>query len=218
MKFFVCAFLVLILSVIIAGAVIAESDTDSNKSVQQVDESTSEQKDASEESDPIWGLVPLLNPDPEFIKDEEWKEFRNHIANGGKWIWVDLRCEGQNQTFALYEGTKKIRCGYVSGAALNDGRNYNMPKDKHPEIPHNHPGIHEIWKKFQNYWSKEFDCPMKYSLFYCNGHALHATTENNYSKLGRPASHGCTRMKLDDAEFAFKWAADAQVKVWVRVK
>ena len=44
--------------------------------------------------------------------------------------------------------------------------------------------------------------PMPYSMFFLRGYAIHATTE--VRNLGRPASHGCVRLRLDNAKVLFE--------------
>ncbi len=52
--------------------------------------------------------------------------------------------------------------------------------------------LHRMW------YSRKYDMsPMPYSVFYHRGYAIHGT---NYVKnLGRPASHGCVRLKTANA-------------------
>jgi lipoprotein-anchoring transpeptidase ErfK/SrfK len=51
-----------------------------------------------------------------------------------------------------------------------------------------------------DHWSKTYDAPMPYSVFFVGGYAIHAT--NAVAKLGQPASHGCIRLaKTNAAKF-----------------
>jgi lipoprotein-anchoring transpeptidase ErfK/SrfK len=43
--------------------------------------------------------------------------------------------------------------------------------------------------------------PMPYSIFFLRGYAIHGTTE--IRNLGRPVSHGCVRLRPDDARALF---------------
>jgi lipoprotein-anchoring transpeptidase ErfK/SrfK len=48
-----------------------------------------------------------------------------------------------------------------------------------------------------DHWSKTYDAPMPYAVFFVGGYAVHAT--NAVAKLGQPASHGCIRLAKDNA-------------------
>lgn len=59
---------------------------------------------------------------------------------------------------------------------------------------------------FKKYTSKKFPGGdymglgnMPYAVFFRGGFAIHGTTPGNFSKLGKPASHGCIRLHPDDA-------------------
>jgi len=53
-----------------------------------------------------------------------------------------------------------------------------------------------------DYWSKKYDAPMPYSVFFFGGYAIHAT--NAVAKLGQPASHGCIRLAKGNAAKFFE--------------
>ncbi|MFY9629466.1 MAG: L,D-transpeptidase [Methylocystis sp.] len=51
--------------------------------------------------------------------------------------------------------------------------------------------------------SDEYDgAPMPYAIFFSRGLAIHGTYQGG---LGRPASHGCVRLSLDNARELFGW-------------
>jgi lipoprotein-anchoring transpeptidase ErfK/SrfK len=53
--------------------------------------------------------------------------------------------------------------------------------------------MHSMW------YSKTYDnAPMPYSVFFTGGYAVHGT--NKVKALGRPASHGCVRLRTKNAE------------------
>ena len=53
------------------------------------------------------------------------------------------------------------------------------------------------------HYSRKYDnAPMPYSIFYHGGYAIHATGE--VEKLGRPASHGCVRLELQNARWLYR--------------
>lgn len=52
------------------------------------------------------------------------------------------------------------------------------------------------------YYSKTYDdAPMPYAVFFTGGYAVHATEA--VGRLGSPASHGCVRLTLENAETFF---------------
>ena len=53
------------------------------------------------------------------------------------------------------------------------------------------------WTKRMHYSRKYDNSPMPYSVFYHRGYAVHGT--NYVRRLGRPASHGCIRLRTANA-------------------
>ncbi|MEJ0011823.1 MAG: L,D-transpeptidase [Bauldia sp.] len=52
------------------------------------------------------------------------------------------------------------------------------------------------------YYSKTYDdAPMPYAVFFTGGYAVHATEA--VGRLGSPASHGCVRLTLENAQTFF---------------
>lgn len=52
--------------------------------------------------------------------------------------------------------------------------------------------MHTMWRS-----RKYNNAPMPYSVFFSGGYAIHGT--NHVKALGRPASHGCVRLKTSNA-------------------
>ncbi len=82
---------------------------------------------------------------------------------------------------------------YVNGArshswAVSTGRrNYRTPT-----------GSYRPTRMYRRYFSIKYDgAPMPYSIFFRGGYAIHGT--NHVSALGRPASHGCIRLRTEHA-------------------
>lgn len=128
----------------------------------------------------------------------------------GKWIEINLfHGKGQLQHFTAYEGKKVVYSGLVSGAMTDIDR----PADQHPDEPHNHLGWFWIKEKNQHYWSKENKCPMLNALFYANGHghAIHSCQVKDIKRLGKPASHGCTRASPEKSLKLFVWAGNVKL-------
>lgn len=59
-------------------------------------------------------------------------------------------------------------------------------------------GRYGVYLREKKHWSREWEVWMPHSLFFHRGYALHATTM--VRQLGRPASHGCVRLRPKDAE------------------
>lgn len=76
-----------------------------------------------------------------------------------------------------------------------------MSNDVSSNEPHDHVGVFSVIRKVRLYRSRAHDVDMPYAVFYHDGHALHATSE--IGKLGRPASHGCIRLRPHDAQTLF---------------
>jgi lipoprotein-anchoring transpeptidase ErfK/SrfK len=53
-----------------------------------------------------------------------------------------------------------------------------------------------------NHWSKKYDAPMPFAVFFTGGYAIHAT--DAVAKLGQPASHGCVRLAPENAAMFFE--------------
>ena len=60
---------------------------------------------------------------------------------------------------------------------------------------------------------------MPYAVFIRGGFALHGTPQSNWSKLGRPASHGCIRMHPDNAYYFNRLVRSTGISnVWITVQ
>lgn len=59
-------------------------------------------------------------------------------------------------------------------------------------------------KRLERQWySRKYDwAPMPYAVFFRGGYAIHGTTETG--RLGRPASHGCIRLRTANAREFFR--------------
>lgn len=117
---------------------------------------------------------------------------RDRLEDG---IYVWLRGPHGERVYRQENG--HLVASYLcSGAA-----NYRLPNNSNrPMHPHNHYGVFRVYTKERVHVSSFNDAwRMQYSMFFHSGHALHATSRNMYRHLGRPASHGCVRLHLNDA-------------------
>ncbi len=59
---------------------------------------------------------------------------------------------------------------------------------------------------------------MPYAVFISGGYAIHGTTRGNWSRLGKPASHGCIRLHPDNGQiFNVLVRRNGISKVWITV-
>jgi hypothetical protein len=65
-------------------------------------------------------------------------------------------------------------------------------------------GVYRPFRMEADHFSREWDeAPMPHSIFFTQiGHAIHGSLD--VKRLGRPASHGCVRLKPEHAEVLFK--------------
>jgi len=54
----------------------------------------------------------------------------------------------------------------------------------------------------RDHWSKTYDAPMPFAVFFHGGYAIHAT--DAVARLGQPASHGCVRLAPENAAMFFE--------------
>jgi len=57
------------------------------------------------------------------------------------------------------------------------------------------------WTSRMHYSKQYYNSPMPYSVFFHKGYAVHGT--NAVGRLGRPASHGCVRLRTSNAKKFF---------------
>ena len=69
------------------------------------------------------------------------------------------------------------------------------------------PGKYRPERLEKVWYSKQYDfAPMPYAVFYHAGYAIHGTDATG--RLGRPASHGCIRLKTENAAKFFYLVRD----------
>ncbi len=68
-------------------------------------------------------------------------------------------------------------------------------------------GTYKPQRLARKWFSRKYDwSPMPYSIFFDGGYAIHGSYE--ISHLGRPASHGCVRLRPDNAALLFALVKD----------
>ncbi|MGO9430718.1 L,D-transpeptidase [Rhodoblastus sp.] len=64
-------------------------------------------------------------------------------------------------------------------------------------------GTFNVQRLDADHFSDEYDqSPMPYSIFFYEGIAIHGTYQRG---LGRPASHGCIRLSVENARMLYSW-------------
>lgn len=67
-------------------------------------------------------------------------------------------------------------------------------------------GRYTVKKKVVDYWSKKYDAPMPYSIFFTDAHALHAGDLSTRSR-------GCIRLDRNTAAWLYHYARSGKTKV-----
>lgn len=90
--------------------------------------------------------------------------------------------------------SEQIMRVYVGGI-----KRYTWPVSTARRGYHTPRGSYKPYRMHKMWYSRKYDMsPMPYSVFYKGGYAIHGT--NYVSRLGRPASHGCTRLETKNAK------------------
>lgn len=71
-------------------------------------------------------------------------------------------------------------------------------------------GEFNIDRRHRYYVSNTYGSRMDYAQFFIGGIALHETPSENYAQLGMPASHGCIRHHVKDADAMWNLIGDAR--------
>lgn len=120
---------------------------------------------------------------------------------GTRWIYIDLR--SRPQTLTCYDGLQPVMRFTVSGSRMGTD-DVGSCRIRRKDRRH--------WYAPDRYWMEwwmtlEPLTPEGRSRARIRGlNGLHATPVSNYGRLGRPASHGCIRMRREEAERVWQWA------------
>jgi lipoprotein-anchoring transpeptidase ErfK/SrfK len=72
-------------------------------------------------------------------------------------------------------------------------------------------GVFNVQRMDAEHLSDEYDqAPMPYAIFFYRGLAIHGTYERG---LGRPASHGCVRLAINNARELYSWVEQYGAKI-----
>ena len=113
----------------------------------------------------------------------------------GSTVLISINKTKQEMTVSI-DGTEKYHWPVSTGRA-----GYSTPSGTY-----NATSMNEIW------YSKQWDnSPMPHSIFFIkDGHAIHGTYEGR--NLGKPASHGCVRISLENAATLYALVAKDGLK------
>lgn len=133
----------------------------------------------------------------EVASDEQTYTFRPSLLKDrhDDGIYIDVRDETRQRLYVL-RGDKLTHAYLTSGSRNSD----YYPRNVHPDKPHDHDGVFSVLDNHEVWHSKLFDVDMYWAMRYWNGHFIHGTYPNEYSKLGRPASSGCNRLEKEQAK------------------
>jgi hypothetical protein len=148
------------------------------------------------------GLSPFLETDP--LEELLPSCFRNSCK-----IWADIDKNAQ-RLYLYIDGVLTYTWKTSTGKS-----GYDTPDmDTHPDG--------RIYDKYTSTKYPDGDYNglgnMPYAVFIRGGYAIHGTTRGNWSKLGRPASHGCIRVHPDNGHiFNILVRQNGIRQVWVTV-
>ena len=132
--------------------------------------------------------------------------YRNSCA-----VWADSSRD--DQKLYLYVNGVLTYTWPISSGSL--GGNETPDFDTHPNG--------RIYDKYTSTTHPEGDYKglgnMPYAVFIDGGYAIHGTTEGNWSKLGKPASHGCIRLHPNNAKIFNQLVRQNGIdQVWITVR
>lgn len=70
-------------------------------------------------------------------------------------------------------------------------------------------GAYQVEWKSRNWFSKQWNAPMPYAMFFCNGAAIHV------GNLAGSGSHGCVRVSERTAQILFAKTREKETRVFV---
>lgn len=79
-----------------------------------------------------------------------------------------------------------------------------FPKCGSAYVANTPEGAYPVLRITRRHWSRAWQVPMRYAVFFTSGKAIHATLPEHYDALGRPDSGGCVRLKLADAATVYR--------------
>jgi lipoprotein-anchoring transpeptidase ErfK/SrfK len=143
--------------------------------------------------DTLWKIAP-----PEYLPQGKKILIPQNFEKASKYIPVAEEIEKvktfqrvicfflENQYFGAYEYGRLIYWG-----AISSGKNGSTPT-----------GLFKVQWKAIDYYSKKYDAAMPFAVNFSEaGYFFH-----QQSLPGRPASHGCIRLIMEDAETLFHWS------------
>lgn len=107
---------------------------------------------------------------------------------GGGWLKINVSIA--NQTMTMF-GSETLQFDQVVSTGK---KGYSTVR-----------GCYNPWLLSKNHWSRKYNSPMPWAVFFYKGYALHETP---YVKaLGTKASHGCVRQSGKNAKYVYETVA-----------
>jgi lipoprotein-anchoring transpeptidase ErfK/SrfK len=121
--------------------------------------------------------------------------------------------------FGRYEKVIWINQHKQIGTAYEDGKKLlEFPVLTGDDVDTTNPGIYVIKKKVEDYYSKKFDTPMPYSMFFDlkNMKAIHEGAVPPPQERKNLATHGCIHVEEPYMIELFDWADEGHTAVVIQ--
>lgn len=110
---------------------------------------------------------------------------------------VGAACADTTPDIELWLGEGLGRYGTFEFQIISGSSQFPTPK-----------GAYRIEWKSRNWWSKQWNAPMPYSMFFCNGAAIHVGPMHGNS-------HGCVRVSESTARYLYNVTKERETRVFV---
>jgi lipoprotein-anchoring transpeptidase ErfK/SrfK len=123
---------------------------------------------------------------------------------------------GSWDLFQEYDKVIFINQPRQTGVAYEDGRKLReFPVLTGDDECTTNPGIYVIRKKDPDYYSKTYDTPMPYSMFFDwpRRKAIHEGGVPSRAEKRELATHGCIHVEQPDIEWLYHWAEEGTTAV-----
>jgi lipoprotein-anchoring transpeptidase ErfK/SrfK len=121
--------------------------------------------------------------------------------------------------FAPYEKVIWINQIKQMGAAYEQGRKlFEFPVITGDDETTTDPGIYPVKMKEEDYYSRKYDCPMPYSIFFDikKRKAIHEGEVPPPVEKKELATHGCVHVEQPYIEWLYDWAEEGKTVVVIQ--
>ena len=112
----------------------------------------------------------------------------------------------QDVTLDDKDGQPDIEIWLSEGVGRYGNKEFGVSGGR-PEFP-SPTGAFQIEWKSRLWWSKQWQAPMPYAMFFHNGAAIHVGSLDSHS-------HGCVRVSEDTAKWLFRVTREGETRVFV---